>query len=96
MDDQNYAVISFNFNDIWANREISVSYRFARPTMAMIKRMQAQAGKNVAAATRDLCLDTIHPDDKDAFLHDNDQYPLIATSIGGQLIKACGLVDLGN
>ncbi len=90
---EEYAVISFSFPDIWAKEEVEVSYRFARPTMAMIKRMQAAASKNPASASRDICLDTIHPDDKERFLQQSEKYPLIATSIGGQLVKACGLFD---
>ena len=88
-----YAVVSYSFNDIWQNEEVEVSYRFARPTMAMIKRMQAGAVKNPAAASRDICLDAIHPDDKERFVAECEKYPLIATSIGGRLVKACGLSD---
>jgi hypothetical protein len=84
------------WTDPWTEEEVSVSYRFARPTPAQIKRMQATASKNPTAAARNLILDVIHADDREAFMRESESYPGLVTTMGGALIKAVGLADLGN
>ncbi|WP_164561584.1 hypothetical protein [Nitratidesulfovibrio vulgaris] len=91
-----YATFEHSWTDRWADTEVSVSYRFRRPTPTHIKRMQATAHRNPAQAARALILDVIHPDDKPTFQSDAETYPGIVTTMSAALIKAVGLGDLGN
>lgn len=85
-----------SWTDPWTGEEVSVSYRLARPTPAQIKRMQATASKNATSAARNLILDVIHADDREVFMRESESYPGLVTTMGGALIKAVGLADLGN
>jgi hypothetical protein len=91
-----YKEVSHTWFDIWEDRDIAVSYRFAKPTAAHMKRLQATAAKNAEQASRNLLLDTIHPDDKDKFLADLESYPVLTTTFAGYIITACGAANLGN
>ena len=100
-DDRRFAAIPFEFKDLWAEdenkREVTLNFRFAKPTKTQIKRVQDTAGRNSAQAARDLLISTIHPDDKDALLTSMDDYPGIATSYSTALLKAVGIsADVGN
>lgn len=100
-DGKRYAAIPFSFNDLWAEdedkREVSMNFRFAKPTKTQVKRLQDTAGRNATQASRDLLLGTIHPDDKEALLAKMEDYPGITTSYATALIKAIGIsADLGN
>ena len=91
-----YVSFDHSWTDPWTEAEVSVSYRFARPTPAQIKRMQATASKNAPVAARTLILDVIHADDREAFTRESENYPGLVTTMAGALIKAVGLADLGN
>lgn len=91
-----FVPFAHTWTDPWTEEEVSVSYRLARPTPAQIKRMQATASKNATAAARNLILDVIHADDREAFMCESESYPGLVTTMGGALIKAVGLADLGN
>lgn len=91
-----YVSFDHAWTDPWTEAEVSVSYRFARPTPAQIKRMQATASKNAPAAARNLILDVIHAEDREAFMRESENYPGLVTTMAGALIKAVGLADLGN
>lgn len=100
-DDRLFRALPFSFKDLWAEdeekNEVSLNFRFAKPTKTQIKRLQDTAGRNAAQASRDLLLGTIHPDDKDELLAKMEEYPGIATSYSTALIKAVGIsADLGN
>ena len=96
VDETQYAEISHAWEDIWKKEDVSVSYRFSKPTVAQVKRMQATAAKKADQAAERIVLDTIHPDDKERMLKDAATYPFLITSLSGALVKACGLADLGN
>lgn len=91
-----YAAFEHSWTDRWADTEVSVSYRFAKPSPTHIKRLQSTAARNPAQASRALILDVIHPDDREKFLGDADRYPGLVTTMSTALIKAVGLGDLGN
>ena len=94
---ESYKTISHTWVDIFDDdKETSVSFRFARPSAAQVKRLQAGAVKNAGAASYQLLLDTIHPDDKDEFVKAQEQYPALTTTFSGVILKSCGLADLGN
>ena len=59
--------------------------------------MQDKAAKNPAQAAKNLLLDVIHPDDREAFSAKLEEYPGIATSFASAIIKGVGIsADLGN
>lgn len=95
-EEQLYAEASHSWADPWTGEEVSKRYRFARPTKSQIKRLQQTAVKNSEAAGRNLILDTVHPDDKERLAADLEDYPALATTLSGWMVKACGLADLGN
>jgi hypothetical protein len=95
-EDRIYKEISHTWHDLWKEADISVSYRFARPTVSELKRMQHTAAKNASAAAQQLVLDTVHPDDKEKLLAVLEEYPLLATTLSTALIESCAVANLGN
>ena len=67
-----YVLFSHTFADMWAGDsaddapEVTLSYRFAKPTKTQIQRLQDKAARNAGQASRNLVLDCVHPDDKQA------------------------------
>ena len=96
-DDRMYAAFEHSFRDPWANTDVELKFRFAKPTKTQIKRLQDTAGRNPTQAARDLLIGTIHPDEKDNLLIRLEEYPGLATSYSTVLIKSVGIsADLGN
>lgn len=92
-----YAAFPHSFRDPWEDRDVEMSFRFAKPTKGEIKRLQDTAGKNPTQAARNLLLSTVHTEDKEGLTAAMDEYPGIATSYSTALIKAVGISsDLGN
>ncbi len=52
-----YAAFEHSWTDRWADTEVAVSYRFAKPSPTHIKRLQSTAARNPAQASRALILD---------------------------------------
>ena len=63
-----YVLFSHTFADMWAGDsaddapEVTLSYRFAKPTKTQIQRLQDKAARNAGQASRNLVLDCVHPD----------------------------------
>jgi hypothetical protein len=95
-EERQYKELRHTWHDIWKDEDISVSYRFARPTVSELKRMQHTAAKNTAAAAQQLVIDTIHPDDKEKFLAALEIYPLLVVTLSTVLVESCGMANLGN
>lgn len=102
-DNRKYAVFTHSFADPWAGEtaddalEVSLTFHFAKPTKLQIQRLQDKAGKNPAQAARNLLMDVICPDEKDALLQAMEDYPGIATSFSTAIIKGVGIsAELGN
>lgn len=92
-----YANFPHSFRDPWEDKDVDMTFRFAKPTKGEIKRLQDTAGKNATQAARNLLLSTIHPDEKTQLGEVMDEYPGIASSYSTALIKAVGIsADLGN
>lgn len=92
-----YAPFKHSFRDPWADADVDLCFRFAKPTEPQIKRLQNTAGRDASQASRNLLLSTIHPDDKDALLRTIAEYPGILASYAGVLVKSVGITaDLGN
>ena len=98
-----YVLFSHAFSDPWAGesvddaQDVTLSFRFAKPTKTQIQRLQDKAAKNAALASRNLLLDTIHPDDKDALIQNMDDYPGIITSFSTAMLRGVGISqELGN
>lgn len=97
--DQNikYAEFTHSFRDPWEGADVELTFHFAKPSKTQVKRLQDVAGRNPAQASRNLLLDTVKPEEKEALTAKMDAYPGIATSFSTALIKAVGITaDLGN
>lgn len=95
--EKKYAAFAHAFADPWEGVEVELNFRFSKPTKTMIKRLQSTGSKDPAQAARNLLLDTVHPDEKDALIAKMDEYPGISTSYATVLIKSVGIsADLGN
>lgn len=97
-----YVKFTHSFVDPWGaqdgdEKEVTLSYRFSKPTKGHIQRLQSAATKNAGQAARNLLIDVVHPDDKEALLTAVEEYPGITTSFSSAIIKGVGIsADLGN
>ena len=103
MDDRKYVKFTHSFDDPWAGEDaedaknVSVTFRFAKPTKTQIQRLQDKAVKNSGQASRNLLLDVIHPEEREELLAKIDEYPGIATSFATAIIRGVGIsAELGN
>ncbi len=102
-DNRKYVAFTHTFSDPWSadnaedGADVSFTFHFAKPTKLQIQRLQDKASKNPAQAARNLILDVIRPDEKDALLEAIEEYPGIATSFSTAIIKGVGISnELGN
>ena len=98
-----YVSFSHTFADPWAGesadnaQDVTLSFRFAKPTKTQIQRLQDKATKNAAQASRNLILEVAHPDDKQALMEAMEEYPGIGMSFATAIIKGVGIsAELGN
>ena len=92
-----YAPFTHTFRDPWEDADVELTFHFAKPSKAQVKRLQDTAGRNAAQASRTLLLDTVKPEEKADLTAKMDAYPGIATSFSTALIKGVGIsADLGN
>lgn len=97
VDGRKFVSFPFSFNDPWEAQDIELDFAFSKPTKTQIKRLSDKASRNPTQASRDLLLGCIHPDEKEKLITTLEEYPGIATSYSGALIKGVGIaVDLGN
>ena len=106
-EDRRFVTFTHTFSDPWAEesatgtledaQDVSLSFRFAKPTKLHIQRLQDKAAKNAGQASRNLVLDCVHPDEKQALTDAMEEYPGIATSFATAIIKGVGIsAELGN
>lgn len=106
-EDRRFVTFTHTFSDPWAGesatgtledaQDVSLSFRFAKPTKLHIQRLQDKAAKNAGQASRNLVLDCVHPDDKQAFTDAMEEYPGIATSFATAILRGVGIsAELGN
>lgn len=102
-DNRKFVAFTHTFSDPWAGdsadnpADVSLTFRFAKPSKLQIQRLQDKASKNPAQAARNLILDVVHPEDKDALTQAMEEYPGIATSFSTAIIKGVGIsAELGN
>ena len=98
-----YVLFSHTFADMWAGDsaddapEVTLSYRFAKPTKTQIQRLQDKAARNAGQASRNLVLDCVHPDDKQALTEAMEEYPGLSSTFATAILKGVGIsTDLGN
>ena len=98
-----YVLFSHTFADMWAGDsaddapEVTLSYRFAKPTKTQIQRLQDKAARNAGQASRNLVLDCVHPDDKPALTEAMVEYPGLSSTFATAILKGVGIsADLGN
>lgn len=102
-DSRKYVEFTHTFSDPWAGesaddaKDVSLTFRFAKPNKVQIQRLQDKASRNPGQAARNLIIDVIHPDEKEALIAAMEEYPGIATSFSTALIKGVGIsAELGN
>ena len=96
-ENRKYVSFSHTFSDPWSGenatgisedaQDVTLTFRFAKPTKTQIQRLQDKAAKNAGQASRNLILDCVHPDDKQALTDAMEEYPGIATSFAAAIIK---------
>ncbi len=98
-----YVLFSHTFADMWAGDsaddapEVTLSYRFAKPTKTQIQRLQDKAARNAGQASRNLVLDCVHPDDKQVLTEAMEEYPGLSSTFATAILKGVGIsADLGN
>ena len=98
-----YVLFSHTFADMWAGDsaddapEVTLSYRFAKPTKTQIQRLQDKAARNAGQASRNLVLDCVHPDDKQALTEAMEEYPGLSSTFATAILKGVGIsAALGN
>lgn len=98
-----YVLFSHTFADMWAGDsaddapEVTLSYHFAKPTKTQIQRLQDKAARNAGQASRNLVLDCVHPDDKQALTEAMEEYPGLSSTFATAILKGVGIsADLGN
>lgn len=92
-----YKLLSHSWEDLWEDKEATVSARFKKPSPQAIKRMQAGAGKDPIKASYNLLLDCVHPEDKEKLAADLEAYPAVVATLSGAILKSCGVsAELGN
>lgn len=98
-----YVLFSHTFSDMWAGDsaddapEVTLSYRFAKPTKTQIQRLQDKAARNAGQASRNLVLDCVHPDDKQSLTEDMEEFPGLSSTFATAILKGVGISsDLGN
>ena len=102
-DSRKFVAFTHTFSDPWSAdnaedaQDVSFTFHFAKPGKQQIQRLQDKAGKNPSQAARNLLIDVIRPDEKDALLQAMEDYPGIATSFSTAIIKGVGIsTELGN
>lgn len=102
-DTRKFVPFTHSFEDPWAGesadeaQSVTLTFRFAKPGKTQVQRLQDKAAKNPAPAAKNLLLDVIHPDDRQAFTARLEEYPGIATSFASAIIKGVGIsAELGN
>ena len=91
-----YVSFGYTFNDTWKGEEVEIRFRFAKPNQAQIKQMQKMSAKDPGLASRNLLVNTVHPEDKAAFLAAAEEYPAVVSTLSTGIIRAVGVADLGN
>ena len=98
-----YVLFSHTFADMWAGDsaddapEVTLSYRFAKPTKTQIQRLQDKAARTAGQASRNLVLDCVHPDDKQSLTEAMEEYPGLSSTFATAILKGVGISsDLGN
>lgn len=98
-----YVAFTHTFSDPWAGdsaddaQDVSLTFHFAKPTKTQIQRLQDKASRTPGQAARNLIVDIIRPDEKQAFLDALEEYPGISTSFATAIIKGVGIsAELGN
>lgn len=102
-DNRKYVAFSHTFADPWAGedaddaQEVTLSFHFAKPTKTQIQRLQVSAAKNAGQASRNLVLDCVHAEEKQALVDAMEEYPGLATTFATAIIRGVGIsAELGN
>ena len=102
-DSRKFVAFTDAFSDPWSadnaedGQDVSFTFHFAKPTKLQIQRLQDKAGKNPGQAARNLIIDVIKPDEKDALIQAMEEYPGLAMSFSTAIIRGVGISsELGN
>ncbi len=92
-----YTEFNYDFFDKFQDKDVSFTFRFAKPIRSQIDRAQKGLTKRKTdQAMRQLCLDVIHEEDKQSFKDSIEEYPGLAGTFGEAILLSCGFGQLGN
>ena len=89
-----YYPLTADYSD-FDGEEKTVTHRFRRPTRQELDRAIRDMDKSPIRALTNLCAQTIHGDEKDAFGAVINDYPGVAAVLGNQLFERSGFGKAG-
>ena len=96
MAEAKYVEFKHGFEDRFNGGDVEVCYRFRRPTPQEMARAQKSVLKDSGQAMRNLCLDLVHPEDKDRMVKEFEEWPGLPTTMGTAIFQSVGVGNLGN
>ena len=103
LENRKYVSFSHTFSDPWAGdtaedpEDETLTFRLSKPSKTQIQRLQDKASRNVGQASRNLVLDCVHPDDKQARPDAMEEWPGIAAGCATAIRQGGGIsAELGN
>ncbi len=98
MSEKKYATLTHTFNDMWEdNQEVTLEFRFAKPTKADMARFQSSATKNGTNANRELLLSLIHEEDKQKFIDACEEHAGLLITFINPILSSIGVsAELGK
>lgn len=94
-DNKKYLKLTSEFEDFYGD-EVSREYQFDKPSKTKIARAQKDAEKSMDKAGRNFCISIIHPDEKERFLQDIEEYPGLPGTFMDEIFKRMGFGSLGK
>ena len=91
-----YVDLSHTFFDRFSKSDVDCSCRFKRPTTQMANRAQKRMLKTPLSAFKDMCMETVHPEDRQKLREAGETYPGLYSTFGNELLKSIGFGELGN
>lgn len=80
----------------WEGQDVELAVSFAKPNRPMLGRLTKSASKDPLMAMRNMLLDCVAPDDRDALITALDEHEGLAASFANEILERVGFGSLGN
>ena len=90
-----YIELKAEFDDFY-EQPVSKSFKFSKPTTSQVERTNKALQKSPGAASKNLLLWIVHPDQKDEFARTVDEYPGVAQTFVDEIYRRMGYASLGK